>query len=284
MTGPEHSRRAEELLAEAQRLTQWGPAGRREAAIAEAQVHATLALAAGSPSRSGWYGWLVLLVAGIFAGLSIAGYNRLSHDYPAVTVAASTDNLGALQAMTLSAAGRTPVQWWQWGYVRQLDVTGPAEGTAEVTLPVPALDCQVMAAMLGTTCQQGNRMSISNSVMFSWSSPQLVTGSSGGAGLTIEPSLGPAGAPSLVMLPQTYSVPTACFGLPAPGATLTVTSDNHTFGYPRGGSGSWQETCLSGGTPNVGITVSVTLPEPGGGNGRPPVFDFGNVSELAVCA
>jgi hypothetical protein len=113
MTGPEHSRRAAELLDEAQ---QTAPSGTGDAAsryalkIAEAQVHATLALAAGGSRRPFWYGWLVLAFAVLCAGVAIFGYDRLANSYSADTAGASTGNLAALQAVTMSGSG---VQWTQ---------------------------------------------------------------------------------------------------------------------------------------------------------------------------
>jgi hypothetical protein len=284
--GAEHRRRAQELLDEAEAAAASGTndaAGRSAQKIAEAQVHATLALAADSPPRSFWYGWLVLAFAGLFAGLAILGYDGLSHWHPAVTAAATTTDLGALQGVTMSSEA----EWAQQGYVQQLDVTGPADGTAEVMLPVPASQCLTMAKALGTTCQGGNGLSISNTVSFTWKSPEEVSSDSGSpapsTGLTIAPALGTRGALGVTMLTQTGNVPTACFGAPAGAATLNVMSNGNTYHYPSGSSGSWLDVC-SAGSSQTGIMVRVTLPGPGLGQGRPPAFDFGGIATLAVCA
>jgi hypothetical protein len=289
LTASDHSRRAQELINEAQQAAASGTndaAARYAQKIAEAQVHATLALAAGPAPRSFWYGWLVLIFAGFFAWLSIFGYIRLSHYYPAVTVAGSTHDLGALQDVTMSAANGS-LAWTQQGLVQQLDVTGPAEGTAEVTLPLPASQCLVMAKTLSTTCQGGNALTISNPVRFSWQSPQEVSSDGGSpansTGLTIATALGTPGALGITMLSQTTSVPTACFEAPTAGAILKVTSDGSTYHYPNGPGQSWQEAC-SAAPSQAGITVSITLPGPGLGNGRPPAFEYGGISTLAVCA
>jgi hypothetical protein len=288
-TASDHSRRAQELIDEARQVAASGTndaAARYAQKITEAQVHATLALAAGPAPRSFWYGWLVLVFAGFFAWLSIFGYNRFSHYYPAVTVAGSTHNLGALQDVTMSAANGS-LAWTQQGFVQQLDVTGPAEGTAEVTLPLPAAQCPLMAKALGTTCQDGNALTIGNPVRFSWQSPQEVSSDGGSpansTGLTIAAALGTPGALGITMLTQTTSVPTACFDAPATGAVLKVTSGGSTYRYPNGPGQSWQEACAA--VPSsAGITVSVTLPGPGLRNGRPPTFEYGGISTLAVCA
>jgi hypothetical protein len=283
--GAEHRRRAQELLDEAQAAAASGTndaAGRSAQKIAEAQVHATLALAADRPRRSFWYGWLVLAFAGLFAGLAILGYDGLSHWYPAVTAAATTTDLGALQGVTMSSDG----EWTQQGYVQQLDVTGPADGTAEVMLPVPASQCLTMAKALATTCQGGNGLSISNSVSFTWKSPEEVSSNSGSparsTGLTIAPALGTRDL-GVTMLTQTDNVPKACFGAPAGAATLNVVSNANTYHYPSGSSGSWLDVC-SAGSSQTGIVVRVTLPAPGLGQGRPPAFDFDGIATFAVCA
>lgn len=289
-TAPDHVGRAEELLDEARKAAASGTddaAERYAQKIAEAQVHATLALAAGPPPRSIGYGCVVLILAVLFGGLSIYGYHRLSDYYPAVTVAGSTHNLGTLQDVTMSNANGALV-WAQQGYVQSLDVTGPAVGTAEVTLPLPASQCPVLAKALGTKCHGGDALTVRDSVEFGWQSPQAVSSSgsspAGSAGgLTISPSLGTSGAGGVTVLTQTTSVPTACFEAPRSGAILTVTSGGGSYRHPSGASRSWSETCSAAPSP-TGITVSVTFTGPSLGEGQPPVFAFGGVSTLAVCA
>jgi hypothetical protein len=59
MTGPEHYREAERLLAPGGRRNPWGdvePVAPSEAAVARAQVHATLALAAATAINPSDYG------------------------------------------------------------------------------------------------------------------------------------------------------------------------------------------------------------------------------------
>jgi hypothetical protein len=286
MTGPEHSRRAQELLDEAQQAAASGTTGaadRYALKIAEAQVHATLALAVGGPRRPFWYGWLVLAFAALCAGLAILGYDWLASSYSAVIAGASTDNLAALQAVKMSGSG---VQWMQQGLVQELDVTGPAFGTAQVTLPLPVAECATLAAALGTKCQGGNGISVSHPVEFIWNGAQEVSSSGGSAGsseLTISTSLGTPRALGVTVTAQTDTVPTACFGPPAAGEILTVKGGPSPYRYPHGTPADWQDVCSAAGFAN-GIVVSVTLPAPHLGQGLPPAFEFGGISRLAVCA
>ena len=288
MTRPEHSRRAQELIDEAQQAAASGTrdAGDRYALkIAEAQVHATLALAAGSPRRPFWYGWLVLAFAVLCAGLLILSHDWLASSYSAVTAGASTDNLAALQAVTMSGSG---VQWTQQGLVQQLDVTGPAFGTAQVKLPLPVTQCPKLAKALGTTCQGGNGISVDHPVEFTWNGAQEVSSSGGGgsgasSGLTVSTFLGTPRALRVTVTTQTDSVPTACFALPAAGEILTVKGGASPFSYPDGTSASWQDVCGEVSSA-PGVVVSVTLPGPHLGTGLPPAFEFDGISRLSVCA
>ena len=290
MTGPEHCRRAEELIAEAHDAPTL--ADQYAQKIAEAQVHATLALAAatgsddGRRSRPGLYGWSALALAGLIAGASIFAYNWLNHLYPSVTLAASSGNLSVLQGLTLSAPRGSSVESAQQGVVQALMVTGPAQGTAEVTLPVPESQCHEMATVLNTSCTDGRELPIGNPVIFTWSKPQVVSSSSllASAGLDVIPSLAQAGALRVtITATQASSPPSACFEAPYGGADLTVISGSRTFHYPDRSSSSWQATC-SAGISDAGITVRVALGNGIQGNSMPPAFEFDGISTLAACA
>jgi hypothetical protein len=276
LTGPQHSERAEELIAQAHEA---GGADRYSQMIAEAQVHATLALAAGHDDqpRAGWYPWLVLLVAGCFAGLAIFAYNGLSHWYRPVTVNASTNNLGALTNVIMSGPKGSPAEWMiQQGYVGRLTVTGPGPGTADVILPVPASNCAALAKDLGTTCLPGNQLQIGNPVTFSWSKPDLVSSNwqPVPVGLNIASSLARPANLGVTIAPlassSTGATPSVCFENPrSTTAMLTIKGGPVPFNY----SGPWLTVCAAGES-GVGISVGVHLPE----------FDFGGISNFALCA
>ncbi len=293
MTGPEHRRRAEELIAEAQKAATSGQANaveRYAQNIAEAQVHATLALAAGDDQpRWGWYGWLVLLFAGLFAGLSIFAYDGLSHWYRPVILAATTNNLSPLANVTLGGGAiRSQAAWTQQGFVRQLDVNGPGQGTAEVILPVPVSKCLVMAKQLGLSgCYPGGQLRISSPVTFAWSRPDLISSSGveqAPGGLDIAPSLARPAALGLTIAPMASNSPgppanppSECFENPytAAAVTLTVT----VIGNPKPYSDfqysgpDWRTVCAAG-VSGAGISVVVGLPD----------FEFGGISTFALCA
>jgi hypothetical protein len=282
LTGTQHSERAEKLIAQARQADP----DRSAQLIAEAQVHATLALAAGHDDqpRSGWYGWLVLLVAGCFAGLAIFAYDGLSHWYRPVTLTATTTNLGALQHLTMSGTNASEVDWASQGFVQQLTITGPAQGTTEVTLPVPASKCPEMATKLGlgVACLPGQPLNISSNVTIGWSkadsvsiNPDVVPGD-----LDILPSLARPSALGITIAPlannsasaPSNSTPSICFEKPGvtSGATLTVADGTGKYEY----SGpAWQTVC-AGGLSSFGISIVVDW----------PVLEFGGINTFGLCA
>ncbi len=291
LTGPEHRRRAEELIAEANQAATSGQANAAERYaqnIAEAQVHATLALAAGDDqARPGWYGWLVLLFAGLFAGVSIFAYDGLNHWYRPVVLAAATNNLGALQNVTMGGTSRSQAAWSQQGYTRQLEVNGPGQGTAEVILPVPASKCPEMAGMLGTQCLHGRQLQIANPVTFTWSRPDSISSSGvqlAPGGLDIAPSLARPADLGVTVAPTANNyqgteanTPSECFEKPYPAAavtlTVTVIGNSKPHSYFQYSGPDWQTACAAG-VSGAGISVVVDWPD----------FEFGGISTFALCA
>lgn len=283
MTGAQHSQRAEALIAQARQ----SDPDRSAQLIAEAQVHATLALAAGGDDRppSLWYPVLVLLVAVWFAGLAIFAYGGLNHWYRPVTLTATTNNLAALQDLTMSGENGSTVAWTGQGFVRQLTIDGPAQGETEVILPVPTSDCQKMVKMLGLqeACRPGQPLKISSKLMISWSRADSVSISPNAlpADLDIVPSLARPSALGVVLAPLANnsapagpnSMPSVCFEKPGitSGAMLTVvdgTGNKYVYHGPQ-----WPTVCAPG-LAGFGISVIVDW----------PVLDFAGINTFGLCA
>jgi len=282
MTGPQHSQRAEELIAQAHQ----SDPDRSAQLIAEAQVHATLALAAGGDDRprSRWYPLLVLLVAGCFAGLAIFAYGGLNHWHRPVTLTATTNNLAALQNLTMSGPNGSQVAWMGQGFVQQLTITGPSQGMTEVILPVPASNCPRMAKMLGlhVACHPGQPLNISSNVTVSWSNADSANISLDAVpgDLDIVPSLSRPSALGVTLAPlannsaaaQPNSMPSVCFEKPriTSGAMLTVVDGTGKYVYsgPR-----WPTVCAPG-LAGFGISVVVDW----------PVLEFGGINTFGLCA
>src|SRR5262245_39612185 len=97
--------------------------------------------AGGAPTRPGVYGSALLAIAVIAAGCSIFLYNWLSQWRWPVSVTASAmaqANSVLLPDLLLTGDGGQSVRWdIADGYVRQLTVTGAAQGTAQVIVPLP---------------------------------------------------------------------------------------------------------------------------------------------------
>jgi hypothetical protein len=221
------------------------------------------------PARPWWYGLAVLVIAGVFAGAAIFGYNELSRWYLPVNLTASTTSLANGQQVTLAAGSGQAVQWTVTsGFAGQLTVVGPGPGSAEIMLPVPVSRCPKVTAKLGVKCGAGG-ITLPSPAEFSWSTPQELTspnGSQTAATLSVEPSTGAGGAPGVIMS-VTSAHPVLC--LSAQGrAMLTISVGLRQYTQP-----------FSGFTPCDGIVAVV-----GSAGSTPPAFKLDDVDGLSLTA
>lgn len=220
-----------------------------------------------APPRPAWYAGAALLIAMIFAGVAIFGYNQLSHWYRPVMLMATTSSPGNGQQVTLKQAGRSAVQWSALGFVGQLTVAGPdTGGSAQIMLPVPASDCGRLKAELGIGCGPDG-ITLPSPAEFSWSPPAELTASGQTAAeLDIEPSTGAHGAQS-VILSATNASPVLCLS-PLGQAKLTITVGAHKYQQP-----------FSGFTPCDGIAATIGAP-----GTMPPSFELDTIDGLTLTA
>jgi hypothetical protein len=218
--------------------------------------------------------YLALLAALICGGIAILIYNQLNSCYPAATATVSTGDLSTQPELTVT---NSPVQWAvQGGYIRQLTVQGPAQGQADVELPVSESLCAAIGRALDLTCRNGQSLAMGAPATFSWSIPVEVATPAGPAGSTaldLQTVAAPGGGYGANVTAETRSTPAVCFTLADP-ARLTVTSGGRTFGpeiVP-----SQLATCGQG--------AIVTAIVGSKGIGQPPGFEFRQVSSLTVSA
>jgi hypothetical protein len=185
-----------------------------------------------APIRPGWYGAVALVIAVLFAALSLFIYNQLDHWYRPVELSVQTNDPASGQQAMLGADTGPGVAWTLDGDVGQLTVVGP--GSAEIMLPVPVTQCGAVIAQLDVPCgPQG--ISLPSPAEFSWSTAQTLSSQGNdetAAELDLEPSAGAHGSQSLVMS-VTNAVPTLCFAV-LTRATLTITVGRHHYvqGFP----------------------------------------------------
>ena len=117
--------------------------------------------------------YLALLAALICGGVAILIYNWLNSWHPAAGLKTSTSDLSTLPELTVT---RSAVQWQvQGGFIRELVVQGPAQGWADIELPLPASLCAPMADALHLTCKGGQLQAMTAPAQFSWSVPVEVS-------------------------------------------------------------------------------------------------------------
>jgi hypothetical protein len=220
-----------------------------------------------APIRPGWYGAVALVIAVLFAALSLFIYSQLDHWYRPVELSVQTNDPASGQQAMLGADTGPGVAWTLDGDVGQLTVVGP--GSAEIMLPVPASQCGAVIARLGVGACGPQGVSLPSPAEFSWSTAQTLTSQGNdetAAQLELEPSAGAHGAQSLVMS-VTNAVPTLCFAA-LTSATLTITVGRHHYvlGFP-------------GFTTCSGLAATVSSPGPAA-----PSFDLTGLEGLTVTA
>jgi hypothetical protein len=264
-----------------------GPAGHLPAAtppgadvttVPPSSSEPALRLRAPTPdgSPSGWYGCAILLIAVLFAGVSVFAYNWLNHWYLPVNLRATITSLGPNQQLVLRTPGKSASVHWKMvaGFVGTLTVGGPSLGRAEVVVPIPVSDCGKMAAMLNTKCAGGRQLMLRSPAEFRWSSPQFIDSTNGtevSAGFEIDSSATRHGVDSVTIYPQT-ALPSVCFRTPLSPAALTISVGQRS--YP------WHFSGTAGASCGQGISVLVGS----AGSGMPPAFELAHVTGLTVSA
>jgi hypothetical protein len=228
------------------------------------------------PVRSGWYGLLVLVLALVCLVGAIFGYDWLASWYRPVQLTASTSNVGQLAHLTLTSSGGNPVHWKVvTGTVRQLLASEPADGMADVILPLPAAACPKLASELGTTCASGGRVAIGAPATLTWSTAQTlqtVTPVSS-SGLDIASTAIRPAALTVTLSARTDQVPTFCFDWPLQAATLTI-SENSAHPVPVRFPGHQIVPCSAG----VQLLIGTA------GQGEPPAIELAGIGNLTIRA
>ena len=176
------------------------------------------------PARPARYAGAALLIAVLFAGLLIFGYNQLNTWYRPVMLMAKTTSPGSaglgnasLSGASLSGgeqvtpgAGGSAVQWGMTGFVGRLTVVGPDTGSAEIMLPVTASNCPEVTAKLDVSCGAGG-ITLKSPATFSWSPAQELSASGQtAAGLQVDPSTGRTARRASSSRPRAASRSCAC--------------------------------------------------------------------------
>jgi hypothetical protein len=230
------------------------------------------------PKRPGLYALALLLIAGICAGVAIAGYNKLNSWRLTVSATASASGPATgtvLENLSLTGASGDPVHWTLLpAYARRLTVTGAGQGQALVQLPIPLSACPQLGMQLGVSCTRSGEVTLPSPVTFSWSTPALF--SSGGVLTSLDVGavrLQP-GQTEVDITPTMAGYPSVCAGVAVPTmpSLLTVTSGPRTFQYPFSPTGP-NLSCYGG--------VSIMV---GRGGGAPPVLELGDVSGWKLTA
>ena len=229
------------------------------------------------PARPARYAGAALLIAVLFAGLLIFGYNQLNTWYRPVTLTAKTTSLGSaslgsaglgsasLGSASVSSAD-SAVQWSMTGFVGRLTVAGPDTGSAEIMLPVPVSSCPAVTAKLGVPCGTGG-ITLPSPAIFSWSPAQeLSVSGQTTAGLQIEPSTGAHGAPSVTVSAMSGH-PVLCLS-PLGPAKLTIAVGGHRYTQPFPGFAACD-----------GVTATIGSP-----GTLPPSFELDAIDGLTLTA
>jgi hypothetical protein len=244
-----------------------------------ARPHAAVAADAtsdDSPVRSGWYGLLVLVLALICLVGAIFGYDWLDSWYRPVQLTVSTSNLSQLAHLTLTSRGGSPVRWKVvTGTVRQLLASEPADGVADVILPLPVSACPSLASQLGTTCDSRGRLAIGAPATLTWSTAetlQTVTPVRS-SGLDIASTAIRPSALTVTLSARTDQVPALCFDFPLQAATLTI-RENSGHPVPVTFPGNQVVPCSAG----VQLLIGTA------GQGEPPAIELTGIGNLAIKA
>jgi hypothetical protein len=161
------------------------------------------------------------------------------------------------------------------GTVRQLLASGPADGMADVILPLPVSECPKLASELGTTCDSGGRLAIGAPATLTWSTAQTlqtVTPVSA-SGLDIASTAIRPAALTVTLSARTDQVPTLCFDWPLQAATLTI-SENSAHPLPVTFPGHRIVPCSAG----VQLLIGTS------GQGEPPAIELAGIGNLTIKA
>ena len=234
----------------------------------------------GGPARPVWYGSALLAIAVIAAGCSIFLYNWLSQWRWSVSVAATATAPanGVIPHTLLTGDAGHPVRWSIGAaYIRQLTVTGAAQGTALVILPLPRAGCAAIAAQLhAPSCTSAGQLTLPSPATFAWSG--LVLADTNGAmdsAASVEVAQDEVGRgqPDLEVVPTPPGNPTLCFASPQGAAVqLTVTSGSRPYRH-----------VFTGREPAVPCDQAVSI-RVGLGSSAPPVLDLSGVAGLSFGA
>jgi hypothetical protein len=237
----------------------------------------------GAPLRPGWYGFALLVIAVVAAGCAIFLYNWLSQWHWPVTLTASATvsapHESILQDLELTAGmNGSPVRWLvDSGSARQLTVSGPDTGTAEIILPLRRSWCARMAARLKASCG-GGQLSLNSPVTFDWSNTQQFASTDApqrtvSSRLDITEAIARPGVLEMEVTAVTRARPSLCFSSPLNAVTLTVTSGPLHFRHKFSGHEP-TVPCASG--------TSVLIGSPG--SGMPPALAFVGIRTFGLRA
>jgi hypothetical protein len=194
----------------------------------------------GAPLRPGWYGFALLVIAVVAAGCAIFLYNWLSQWHWPVTLTASATvsapHESILQDLELTAGmNGSPVRWLvDSGSARQLTVSGPDTGTAEIILPLRRSWCARMAARLKASCG-GGQLSLNSPVTFDWSNTQQFASTDApqrtvSSRLDITEAIARPGVLEMEVTAVTRARPSLCFSSPLNAVTLRSLAARFTSG------------------------------------------------------
>jgi ketosteroid isomerase-like protein len=224
-------------------------------------------------------GLIALLLAMAAASLAIFAYNGLHRWRRPVTATVSTQNVGALQHVTMSGAmkGLGSVSWViDAGYVARLTVSGPEQGTVDVALPLPLSQCNDLAAAVNGVCTAEGQVSVGTPVELAWSTPEALSSTNGlrlmANSLDLATS-GGAGGIHVVLYSRTSSQPSVCFSSPQTPARLAVSRGALQARYRFKGDES-AVTC----------DAALHLAIGSAGLGQPPAIELDGIDALTLHA
>lgn len=180
-------------------------------------------------------GFAALVIAAVFAALGIFAYTGLRSSHPPTNLGAFTQNVKAVQHLTLTSAASTSQVTWRvrMGQVQNLTASGPNTGIVEIIVPLPDSDCPAVARELDLTCV-GGALSLSAPAEVKWSVAQSELISTSNApvlsdSLDIAPSVTSAGALHLLLYARGRTRPSLCFSSPIQPTRLTLWHGSRSY-------------------------------------------------------